>query len=407
MGKKILVLGAGAQGATVAQRLDEDPHVSSIICADCDRSAAAKLARGLMKAEGIHINAEDTESIIKAAEGADLIVNALPIAFAPNVMEAALSVKTNYQDFAATDVLDPWWPECIRIMYDEYGRRFREIGKLAIIGAGSAPGMMCVAAKSSMRYLDTCDSILMMVYEGVEARRFMPFWWSPFTALSDMVDPTFALVDGELVETEPHSLPVIRRFKGCEREVKLVEHAHDEPVFMGINKDTHFKGVKDIHFKYGGVGIEFASPLYHAGLLSREEKNINGHVCVPFDVIVNHLPPAPRFREEIQEILDEGLVRDEGAFVVESVGRRKGTRVMVETYLHSPNCAESFRRAGITGEQYLTGQCGWIFTKMFISEDYTQTGLISTDMLTYDECDRYIEYAAELDITLETRLRSL
>lgn len=407
MGKKIIVLGAGAQGSTVAQRLDEDPHVSSIICADRDRNAAAKLARRLMKAEGVEVDASNIRSIAEIAQGADLIVNALPIAFAPNVMEAALIVGTNYQDFAATDVLDPWWPECIRIMYDDYGKRFRDAGKLAIIGAGSAPGMMCVAAKSSMRYLDTCDSILMMVYEGVEAKRFMPFWWSPFTALSDMVDPTFALVDGELVETEPHSLPVIRRFRGCEREVKLVEHAHDEPVFMGLNKDTHFKGVKDIHFKYGGVGIEFATPLYHAGLLSRKEEVYNGHVYVPFDVIVNHLPPAPRFKEEIQEILDEGLIRDEGAFVVESVGRYKGAKVMVETYLHSPDCEESFRRAGITGEQYLTGQCGWIFTKMFINEDYTQKGLISSDMLTYEECDKYISYAAELDITLETKLRSL
>ncbi len=35
--------------------------------------------------------------------------------------------------------------------------------------------MMCVATKSSMRYLDTCDDILMMVYEGVEAKRFLTF----------------------------------------------------------------------------------------------------------------------------------------------------------------------------------------------------------------------------------------
>lgn len=41
---------------------------------------------------------------------------------------------------------------------------------MAIIGTGAAPGMMCVATKSTMRYLDTCDDILMMVYEGVELK---------------------------------------------------------------------------------------------------------------------------------------------------------------------------------------------------------------------------------------------
>ncbi|WP_269478193.1 saccharopine dehydrogenase family protein [Hominibacterium faecale] len=405
--KKILVLGTGAQGSTVAQRMDEEPNVSEIICADYDKKAVDELVKILNKAKGMIVDANDVDSIIKAADGVDLIVNALPIAFAPNVLEAAIAVKANYQDFAATDVLDTWWPKCVEIMYEDYGKRFAEIGKMAIIGTGSAPGMMCVATKSCMRYLDTCDDILMMVYEGVEAKRFLPFWWSPFTALSDMIDPTFALKDGVLVETEPHSLPVTRNFKGCAAPVTLVEHAHDETVYMGLNKDTHFKGAKNINFKYGGVGINFSTPLYRAGLLSREEETYKGHTFVPFDVIVSHLPPAPKFKEEIKEILDEGLVKDEGAFVIEATGTKDGKKVMVETYLYAPGCVESFERAGITGEMYLTGQCGSLFTKMFVNDDYTQTGLISSDMLTYEECDLYLDYAKALDITLETEVKPL
>ena len=183
MGKKILVLGTGAQGSTVAQRMDEEDNVDRLICADTDHKAVDELVKILKKAEGAYVDANDTQSIIKAAEGVDLIVNALPIRFAPNVLDAALAVNANYQDFAATDVLDEWWPRCVEIMYDEYGKKFAERKRLAIIGTGSAPGMMCVATKSSMRHLDTCDDILMMVYEGVEAKRFLPFWWSPFTAL--------------------------------------------------------------------------------------------------------------------------------------------------------------------------------------------------------------------------------
>ena len=133
--------------------------------------AVDDLVKILTKAEGTYVDANDVDSIIKAAEGVDLIVNALPIRFAPKVLDAAIAVKANYQDFAATDVLDEWWPKCVEIMYDEYGKKFAENGKMAIIGTGSAPGMMCVATKSSMRYLDTCDDILMMVYEGVEAKR--------------------------------------------------------------------------------------------------------------------------------------------------------------------------------------------------------------------------------------------
>jgi len=404
---RVLVLGVGAQGSTVAQRLDEEPSVGEIICADYDEKAVADLVGKLKKAKGAHVDAKDIGSIVEAAQGVDLIVNGLPIAYAANVLDAALEVKANYQDFAATDVLDPYWPKSIQIMYEDYGSRFSEIGKLAIIGTGSAPGMMCVAARDTMRYLDACDDILMMVYEGVEAKRFLPFWWSPFTALSDMVDDTFALKDGELIQTEPHSLPVYRHFKGCAKEAVLVEHAHDETVYMGFNKDAFFKGAKNINFKYGGVGIDFSTPLYRAGLLSREEEEVKGRKVVPFDVILAHLPPAPKYYEEIKEIMDEGLVRDEGAFVIEATGTKDGKRVMAETYLYAPGCADSFERAGITGEQYLTGQCGFLFTKMFVRGEYGQTGLISSDMLTEEENDAYLEYAKALDIVLETEVKVL
>ena len=133
MGKKILVLGTGAQGSTVAQRMDEEPNVSEIICADYDEKAVNELVKILKKASGLKVDANDVDSIVAAAEGCDLIVNALPIAFAPKVLDAALRVKANYQDFAATDVLDPWWPTCVQMLYDNYGDKFKEIGRMAII----------------------------------------------------------------------------------------------------------------------------------------------------------------------------------------------------------------------------------------------------------------------------------
>ena len=93
--------------------------------------------------------------------------------------------------------------------------------------------------------------------------------------------------------------------------------------------------------------------------------------------------------------------------MVEVTGTKDGKKVLVETYVNAPGCEESFKREGITGEQYMTGQCGSLFTKMFVNGDYEQTGLISSDMLTYDECDKYIAYAKELDIVTETEVKSI
>jgi ornithine cyclodeaminase/alanine dehydrogenase-like protein (mu-crystallin family) len=48
--KKIAIFGVGAQGSTIARRLNEHPDVSEIICADYDSRAAEELSNSLNKA---------------------------------------------------------------------------------------------------------------------------------------------------------------------------------------------------------------------------------------------------------------------------------------------------------------------------------------------------------------------
>lgn len=61
----------------------------------------------------------------------------------------------------------------------------------------------------------------------------------------------------------------------------------------------------------------------------------------------------------------------------------------------------------MTGEMYLTGQGGFLFSKMFINGDFDMTGLISSDMLPQESVDKYFGYAEELGITLETKIKEL
>ena len=165
--KKVLVLGVGAQGSAAARKLDREPDVSEIVCADIDRTAVDSLVSELTKATGATVDAHSKDSIVEAARGVDLILNGLPLECTKNVLDAALEVKANYQDYAATTSLDEDWVESIRIQYDVYGPRFKEIGRLAIVGTGSAPGLICAATRDAMRYLDTCDTIYNIVWEGL------------------------------------------------------------------------------------------------------------------------------------------------------------------------------------------------------------------------------------------------
>lgn len=405
MGKKILILGTGAQGSTVAQRMDEEPNVDELILADYDEEAVKKLAGMLKKATAKKCDASNYDEILKLAEGVDLIVNALPLDFGKQVIDVALEVKANYQDFAAPEGIADDWVEGIIKMREEYAPKFKEIDRLAVMGSGSAPGLICAVTKRAMQFVDSCDTIFNLVYEGVESKKFQPFWWSPITALSDMEEDAYAFIDGKVVRTKPFSLPEFRSidylFDGA--RVSFVEHAHDEPVYYGLNSKDHFKGVKNAYFKYGGVGIDFARPLYQSGMLSRKEHDFKGAKFIPFDYCLSMVPHPPKFKDEIKAILDEGLISDEGAMVVEVIGEKDGKKIKHETHVFAPGLVESYEKAGISAEMYLTGQGGALFTKLFVNDIYTQKGYISTDMLNDEEIKYYFDEAKKLDITLEDR----
>ncbi len=75
--------------------------------------------------------------------------------------------------------------------------------------------------------------------------------------------------------------------------------------------------------------------------------------------------------------------------------------------MYAPGLAESYEREGISAEMYLTGQGGYLFSKLFINDEFDQRGLISSDMLTMEQVDTYFDYAKELGITLETKIKKL
>ena len=88
--KRIIVIGVGAQGSTIAKRMDEHPDISEIICADYDIKAADELQSTLGKAKALQLDARDGERVTQAAQGCDLVVNGLPLEFNLIIMEAAL-----------------------------------------------------------------------------------------------------------------------------------------------------------------------------------------------------------------------------------------------------------------------------------------------------------------------------
>ena len=61
----------------------------------------------------------------------------------------------------------------------------------------------------------------------------------------------------------------------------------------------------------------------------------------------------------------------------------------------------------MTGETYLTGQCGALFTKLLVNNKLHQKGLFSPEMLDLDQIDYYLSEAAKLDITTHTSIEEV
>ena len=398
MNKTVMLLGTGAQGSAIARLLDREPAVEQIICADYDARAAEELVKTLSKGKSVRIDASKTRNIVDAGRGADIIVNALPISFNLSVMNAAIELKAHYQDLCMTEIDGMDSIESTRFMFTRQDELFREAGILALTNTGSAPGLVNVAVREAAEKFDSVDSIEMNVYEGLRTRKFIPFWWSPDVAFSDMAELPVRYRNGEFVYTSQFGNPVMMKFPGAARSVRMVDHSHEEPITMGLNADKYLKGAGNIVFRYGGPHVELSEILFSMGLLSKEKHSFRGLEYIPFEIVLNHTPPAPKYRDEIKEIIDEGLQSEEGAFQIAVSGLKDGKQQKITVYIESPGLLESFSRAGISHEAYLTGQSAFIFTKMLVHGAVRQTGLISPEVLDDDARSFFIEEAAGLDI---------
>ena len=398
--EKIIIAGVGAQGSTIARRMDEHPGVSEILCADYDIQAAQKLSDSLKKAKAMQLDARDLQNVIKAAQGCDLIVNGLPLEYDLIIMEAALAADASYLDMAGP-MEDIGFVDSYKLIFSKWHQKFKEKGLTALVGCGSSPGLANIIAKESVDKLDSCDHIGIYIYEGVWTNRFTPFWWSPEVALADMACNTFRCENGRIIEDRPFSRPEMMKFRGIDREIRMVDHEHDEPVTMGLLADTVLKGVKTVEFKYGGPHVELSESLYNMGLLSSEPLTVKGARIAPMDLVLKLCPPAPKFPDEIKAILAEGLVAEEGAFLVRVDGYKDGKPVRIEGYVNAPGLVEAFETSGLSHEAYLTGQCASAFVKMMVDDAFAEKGLFVPEQLHTGARHYCFRELAKLGVTVD------
>jgi saccharopine dehydrogenase (NAD+, L-lysine-forming) len=395
MGKKVIIVGTGAQGSTIAMRLDREPQVDEIICADYNYDAAARLEKTLTKARAVQVDGSNIDDVLTAARGAYLLVNGLPPDFNLTLMQAALEGKMNYQDMASGPVGDTDFVSAVKrqLALDE---NFKSAGLSALINTGSAPGLVNVIARNAADKLDRCDHIDIYVYDGIWTNKFIPFWWSPETAFGDMAAQPVNYKNGEYKLVPPFNDPQMIELRGLGPR-RMVDHEHEEPVTFGL----FFKDLQTATFKYGGPACDLAESLYRMGLLSEEPVQVNGTSVVPLKLVCKLTPPAPSNTEAIKDALSEGMALEEGATLIRVRGIKDDKSVCLDNYINAPGLTESFEKYGITHESFLTGQSAFLFAKLFVNDMMATRGVFPPEVLETQQRQYYLAEAAKLGITVD------
>ena len=89
---RIFVLGAGGTGSLLAHLLTRQGH--TVWCGDRDITRAQRFLGKKSTIEVIETNARNLWSIVRAARGANLIVNASPAVFNEIILRAALRLRS-------------------------------------------------------------------------------------------------------------------------------------------------------------------------------------------------------------------------------------------------------------------------------------------------------------------------
>ncbi len=283
--KRVLIIGAGAQGAPCASILARDRDVSEIVLGDIDLGLANKVKEkiGSGKITTVKLDAGKVEDIERAAKGVDVIINLTLCQFNANIMEAALRSGAHYVDAALNE---PIWTQLVEGQPLELDDEFKAAGLTALIACGGTPGVTNVLVRYACDKLDRVDEIRIKVGGKIlgEPDEVVSAWdpgWSPEIALMDYAAESEVFEDGKYKEYPPFSECEEYNFPEPVGPILICHHNHEEsltlPRFIG-------KGIKYCDFKYPLDPT--AGAFIKMGFASTKPIDVKGVKVAPMDVLM-------------------------------------------------------------------------------------------------------------------------
>ena len=400
--KKVLIIGAGAQGNVISGILAAADDVGAIMLADIDPARAREVAQfvGSAKVSALALDASDGAGLVDliGEEGFDLVVNAtLPVLVRP-ILGACGAAGVDYLDMASNEMLVSSTGETVQdeflVEQFEFDAAFREAGKRALILAGGDAGLVNIMARDAADDLDTIDSICIKDYGIVEADEPVALW-SLQTYLEDCADPAVYWEDGAY-----HLAPI---FSGAEEYYfpppldchgTVYYHCHEEPVTLPrfIGKEVGYCDFKlgdpdseTWRFIIEGLGLMDPEPAADGGLSPRE---------VLFGKIPATLSPT-----QCIAMVEEGRLMSRLQLAVDVTGTREGKPVHFKMWTDSPNVVEACGRIpGTNDVSWITSVPASILSLMLLRDQIDHVGVFPCEVLNREEREVFFAGIGDWDV---------
>lgn len=381
---KVLIIGAGGVSGVVVHKCAALPEVFTDIMlasrtkSKCD-AIAAQLSRPIRTAQVDADNVPELTALIQSF-GPELVINvALPYQDL-HIMEACLEAGVHYMDTANYEP-----PDTAKFEYSwqwAYHDRFRDAGRMALLGSGFDPGVTSVFCTYIQKHhLDEIHTIdIIDVNAGDHGYPFATNF-NPEINIREVTAKGRYWENGEWIETDP--LSVKHRFEVPENiatpNIYLMYHEELESLARHI---PHLKRAR-FWMSFGDSYLKHLEVLGNVGMTRIDEVEFNGQKIVPLQFLRALLPdPAslgPRTKGKTWIGCQVTGIKD---------GEKK-TVVIYNICDHQ----ECYREVQSQAISYTTGVPAFIGAKMILERKWTGEGVFNMEQMDpdpfMDDLNRY------------------
>lgn len=410
--KKVLVVGAGAQGNVISGVLSQAQDVGTILLVDIDLERAHEVAQfvGSDKIKVERIDASDVDALTAQMkqESYDLLVNATLPVFNRPLLEACLRTKTHYLDMASNEMLQSSTGKTVQeeflVEQFEFAKDFEVAGLKGLILAGGDSGLVNIMAKEAVDKLDEIDYIGIKDYGIVDCDEPVGLW-SLTTYLIDCADEGVYWEDGQYKrapvfsgEEEYYFPPPLDHWG------KVYYHTHEEPVtipkFIG-------KPVKYCDFKLGDPCSEiWRFMIKGLGLMDTEPIEVKGVSVIPRDVLFKKLPPTLSPKQCV-DMIKNNKIMSQLQLAVDVKGRKGNDYLHYKMWTESPNIVQACEKIpGTNDVSWITSVPASILSLMLLRDQIKHVGVFPCEVLDKEEREIFYSGIKTWDIKIHTQVTS-